>query len=232
MQLSPTAAPQKEVLTPPLGEVSATAKRVYVVIGDHCLDEPECWPSQKRIAKDAGLSLRTVVSAIKELREAGWLTISKRWTWRDESGRRVFAPDDTTGLVRSFQHNVYELMADFVAHEEAVRERVRAAHRRADLKRLRTNYSVGEKTPPGGWCRCRSCRPDRTPKKCRPPQHPWSLEGAAIRAAIRESEEIYGRELTPDEKQLKKRLVHLQFEMRQMDFDREFPPARPSGWMA
>ena len=43
----------------------------------------ECWPSRASIAAAAGVSLRTVANAIKELRRAGWLT----W-WRRRRGKR------------------------------------------------------------------------------------------------------------------------------------------------
>src|SRR5688572_30826951 len=44
----------------------------------------ECWPSRAAIAAAAGVSLRTVANAIKELRKAGWLTW---WRRRRKVGR-------------------------------------------------------------------------------------------------------------------------------------------------
>ncbi|MEJ7894540.1 MAG: helix-turn-helix domain-containing protein [Solirubrobacteraceae bacterium] len=209
---------------PSAGNVSATDETVYAAIASYAPEEPVCWPAQTRIAKDAGVSVRTVVSSVKALRKARWLTVTKQWTWRDEHGRHVLDPEDTTGLARSkWQHNVYELLAPFQASEEAFRKRVRAAHRRADLRALHTNPVGEEKRPPGGWCRCPSCRPVRTSTRCRAPVHPWTVKAKAILAAFREDEEVYG-ELTLDEKRLKARLVHLRFAMRDAELDREFPP--------
>ncbi len=52
--------------------------RVLLVLGRHVNDEGKCWPSQEKIAQEAGLHVRAVKSAIKSLHEKGLLDVERR----------------------------------------------------------------------------------------------------------------------------------------------------------
>lgn len=59
--------------------VSSTQRLVGRILMDYYVDESElCFPSQDRIAKDAGLSRKAVSGAIKALTESGVLRMTKR----------------------------------------------------------------------------------------------------------------------------------------------------------
>lgn len=64
--------------------LTANAKLVYAMLLSYAWGEKDrARPGQDRIAKQCGLSKRTVIRAIKELSEAGFLTILRRgrgWT--------------------------------------------------------------------------------------------------------------------------------------------------------
>lgn len=69
-----------------LGEVRATSVVVYAVLAEHANADQECWPSIGRIGQRANVTPGTVRSAIKELEEAGWLTVRGRVT---DEGRQT-----------------------------------------------------------------------------------------------------------------------------------------------
>lgn len=55
-------------------EMSASAHAVLVVLCRHANDAGECSPATARIAKEAHLHPRTVMRALKELKQAAWIS--------------------------------------------------------------------------------------------------------------------------------------------------------------
>ena len=69
-----------------LREVKPTSVVVYAILAEHANADQECWPSVSRIADRGGLAEATVRSAVRELSEAGWLTVRGRV---DDDGRQT-----------------------------------------------------------------------------------------------------------------------------------------------
>ncbi|MEB3189046.1 MAG: helix-turn-helix domain-containing protein [Snowella sp.] len=60
-------------------KISAHAKIVYAMILSYCWgNKNSAFPGQEILAKDCGISLRSVTSAIKELEVNGFVTITRR----------------------------------------------------------------------------------------------------------------------------------------------------------
>lgn len=51
---------------------------VYVYLYDRKNAANQCWPSVRRIAKDLDISMRTVNRAIKDLKNAGYISTTHR----------------------------------------------------------------------------------------------------------------------------------------------------------
>ncbi|WP_317856064.1 helix-turn-helix domain-containing protein [Chakrabartyella piscis] len=66
-------------------ELSNRAKQVYLYLCDRADAEGHSFPSQKRIAKDLSISVRTVQRAIKDLEKSGHLQKEDRF--RENGGR-------------------------------------------------------------------------------------------------------------------------------------------------
>lgn len=62
------------------------AKLVYRSLLDHLFGKDYCWPSQKRIAKEVGLSKRQVGYHLETLKKAGFLTWKKGGKRSDGTG--------------------------------------------------------------------------------------------------------------------------------------------------
>lgn len=60
------------------GQTGMGAGLVYGVLLDYCGQKNFCWPSQKRIARDLGVSVRTVQTWLAELEEKGFIAIRRR----------------------------------------------------------------------------------------------------------------------------------------------------------
>lgn len=58
--------------------VSAYGKLIYFVLSKYAGRDGTCWPAIKTIADAAGVSRPTVIKAIKELKEIGYLEIHRR----------------------------------------------------------------------------------------------------------------------------------------------------------
>ena len=52
--------------------------RVLLVLGRHVNRAGECWPGEEKIAQEAGLHVQTVKSAIRGLRQKGFLDVKRR----------------------------------------------------------------------------------------------------------------------------------------------------------
>jgi len=59
-------------------ELRPICKFVYAILASHTNQERECYPSLSRLAKIAGASKTTVVSALGELRLSGWIEFSTK----------------------------------------------------------------------------------------------------------------------------------------------------------
>lgn len=66
-------------------ELPHRAKTVYMYLKDRCDQKGQCYPSIGTIAKELGLSRRTVERAISDLLCAGLLKKEQRW--RENGGR-------------------------------------------------------------------------------------------------------------------------------------------------
>ncbi|WP_317854608.1 helix-turn-helix domain-containing protein [Chakrabartyella piscis] len=66
-------------------ELSNRAKQVYLYLRDRADAKGYSFPSQKRIAKDLSISVRTVQRAIKDLEKSGHLQKEDRF--RENGGR-------------------------------------------------------------------------------------------------------------------------------------------------
>lgn len=55
-------------------EISASAHSVLVVLCRHANDAGECSPATARIAKETHLHPRTVMRALKELKQGSWIS--------------------------------------------------------------------------------------------------------------------------------------------------------------
>ncbi len=181
----------------PEAQVSDGARRAFQALAAYAFDEAVCWPSKKTIARDLGVSPRTVDRYVAELERAGWLWIHKRREWTDATGRVRRA---------KFDFNVYELLAPFAVSEPTTRKVIRRAHRKAVIaaraRVARGSCRTNTEGEPAGrsWCGCKACLPDR-PTLARKPHTP-------VRDAIRDREELFDRALTPDEQRLVARRVH------------------------
>jgi hypothetical protein len=71
-----TKIPNRVVCDPSL---SANAFRVLAALACHQRNNDSCWPHQDLIARETGLSVRTVQRAVKELTDAGYLERDRRW---------------------------------------------------------------------------------------------------------------------------------------------------------
>lgn len=71
---------------------SPAAKLVLLKLGDHANDEGECWPSQRRIAEDCGLTRQTVNEQIRKLIELGLLNTQNRFDGTGQLTNRYFLP--------------------------------------------------------------------------------------------------------------------------------------------
>ena len=54
------------------------ARAVYIYLADRANRNGECWPAIPTIAKELRLSQSTVRRALRDLREAGWITTEQR----------------------------------------------------------------------------------------------------------------------------------------------------------
>ena len=59
-------------------KISPGAKLAYAMLLSYAWQNDFCFPGQERLAKDMGTSLRSVVTYIKELTEAEFITVKKR----------------------------------------------------------------------------------------------------------------------------------------------------------
>jgi DNA-binding transcriptional MocR family regulator len=61
--------------------LSPHAKLTAIVIGSHYnwITNDPCWASNKTLAKETGLSARTVIRAKRELEQAGYLVSHRQW---------------------------------------------------------------------------------------------------------------------------------------------------------
>ena len=64
--------------------ISDGAVRLYAVLHQHCRQERAAWPSRKRLAELLGKSVPTVQARLRELVEAGWITVTERF--HDDGG--------------------------------------------------------------------------------------------------------------------------------------------------
>jgi biotin operon repressor len=113
-----------------LATCSPSAQRVYHAIGAYAFGEAEAWPSQDRIAEDLGVSREHVNRMVRELREAGCLTVDKRW------GRR------------GWLHNVYQLLEPWgPATQRFIRSIVSRAKRRVKRPITLTGVKPRSATP-------------------------------------------------------------------------------------
>lgn len=67
-------------------DISPSALRVYAVLASFANQRHACWPGKERIADDANLSRNTVDEALKQLADAGMLTVRPRY---DDEGRQT-----------------------------------------------------------------------------------------------------------------------------------------------
>lgn len=58
--------------------LTSTAFRLYAALASYANAEKVCWPGQQRLAQDLGVSERTIRVRLKELEEAGYITIRRR----------------------------------------------------------------------------------------------------------------------------------------------------------
>ena len=66
-------------------ELPHRAKAVYMYLKDRCDRKGQCYPSINTIAKELGLSRRTVERGISDLLRAG--LIEKKQRWRENGGK-------------------------------------------------------------------------------------------------------------------------------------------------
>ena len=59
-------------------EISIGAKLTYAMLLKYAREDDECFPGQDRLAKDIGSSRQSVNTYIKELRDAGLVSIKRR----------------------------------------------------------------------------------------------------------------------------------------------------------
>src|SRR6266542_3706586 len=58
--------------------LTSNAKVVYAQLLSYAWTNDRCYPGQVRMAEDVGISQSTINRALKELEDAGWLSIEKR----------------------------------------------------------------------------------------------------------------------------------------------------------
>lgn len=83
-------------------EMSASAHSVLVVLCRHANDAGECSPETARIAKETHLHPRTVIRALKELKQGAWISSTQAPGMRRYfliDGRKVqsFVPSQSNG---------------------------------------------------------------------------------------------------------------------------------------
>jgi len=85
-------------------------KLLLLALADHANDKGECWPSRSTLARKTSMSIRTVQRSIKNLQDAGYLTVQNRassekglmsnlYTIKlDPSDKMTLPPSDTMTL--------------------------------------------------------------------------------------------------------------------------------------
>jgi DNA-binding transcriptional MocR family regulator len=59
--------------------MSISARTLYhEVLAAYCFGEAVCWPSQRLLASETGVSQPTISRRLRDLEAAGWLTIERR----------------------------------------------------------------------------------------------------------------------------------------------------------
>jgi len=61
------------------------AVSVYMYLADRSGRKGMCFPAMRTIAKELGMSRRTVIRAVKDLEENGYISTEQRW--RENGGR-------------------------------------------------------------------------------------------------------------------------------------------------
>jgi len=83
---------------------TSSEKLVLVAIADHANAEGIAWPTQRRLAKEAGISTRQVERIVPELTRRGWLKVEERRGCRSNRYRVVEPIDtDADGGIRESQ---------------------------------------------------------------------------------------------------------------------------------
>jgi hypothetical protein len=59
-------------------DLSSNAKIIYSKLLSYAWNNNHVFPGQERLAQDTGISLRTVVTTIKELSKTGYLEVTRR----------------------------------------------------------------------------------------------------------------------------------------------------------
>lgn len=54
------------------------AKNVYRYLADRANPDGQCWPSERKVAIDLGISKSTVKRAVEDLKRNGYITVEKR----------------------------------------------------------------------------------------------------------------------------------------------------------
>ena len=58
--------------------VSAGAKLAYAILLRYAWQNNFCYPSQELVAKNMGVTSRSLITYLKELQKVGWLTVERR----------------------------------------------------------------------------------------------------------------------------------------------------------
>ena len=63
---------------------------VYMYLSDRAGAEDSCFPGVPRIARDTGLSERTVQRAISDLKKAGFIQVKERYRWNGADSSNLY----------------------------------------------------------------------------------------------------------------------------------------------
>lgn len=78
--------------------VSPSGRDLYAVLTRYADRNFMAWPSQSALAEEMECSVRSIERAVKELREAGWVTVTRRWPGGPNLYRINTRPDPEAAL--------------------------------------------------------------------------------------------------------------------------------------
>lgn len=135
------------------GSLGARPKALYCVLLSYAWNKNECYPNQETIAEDLGVTRRTVIRWLEELKEYGLIEVVKRKTEDDQFKSNLYIIRDlrevyelsTTHVTNSSHDRVTKLTHDRVTNSS---HKEYAFEKDYKSKKTRTRKEKKSKKPP------------------------------------------------------------------------------------